>query len=275
MVDTGGVRWSVGGGRRPFGLRHRLAGDPRLSVDAVAALAERLPPGAIETTTGALPLMYDGDDAPAVSGAAAALIAGMAAGRGWMAIKHIELDEAYRPLVDAALSAATAQLGVAGTTRSREGYIFVSSGQATTPAHVDHEHNLLLQVLGTKRVLVGTFPDAASEARVMEGMHSGSYGRTGFLPHHPTTFDLAPGTGVYIPPCGIHLVQCDAELSVSLSVVFHTVELERSARVYSCNARLRRLGLQPRPPQRSVAVDRLKSGAVLAAQRLRSPRHVP
>ena len=142
---------------------------------------------------------------------------------------------------------------------AREGYLFLSAAASVTPAHVDHEHNLLLQVRGTKTVIVGSFPNQALEQSVMEGMHSGRYGRTGFPPHASQTFTLLPGTGVYIPPRAVHIVETHDTLSLSLSLVFHTRSLERAARVYAVNAKLRRMGLSPRPPGRSVVADIAKS----------------
>lgn len=82
-----------------------------------------------------------------------------------------------------------------------EGYIFLSPPGSVTPAHVDHEHNFLLQVEGTKTMTIG-FLDPDREERLLESMYDGHYGRTDALPDECESFVLEPGTGVYVPPIG-------------------------------------------------------------------------
>jgi hypothetical protein len=264
LVAVERAAWAADGDRRPFALRHGFADDPRLSHQEVSALAGRLPASSIEMNHADLDPLHDSDGVLPLDRPADAVARDIVALGRWMAIKNIEQLPDYRLLVDEGLDEADAGLGLGAAMIAREGYVFLSAAASVTPAHVDHEHNLLLQVRGTKSVTIGTFEDPALEQAVMEGMHSGRYGRTGFPPHESRTFTLEPGTGVYIPPRAIHVVHNHGALSISLSLVFHTQSLERAARVYAVNAKLRRLGLHPRPPGRSVAVDRAKSGAALA-----------
>jgi hypothetical protein len=264
LVEVDRTAWHADGDRRPFALRHGFANDPRLTHDQVSAVAGRLPVSSIEMNRADLELLHHGEGAEALDRPAADVARDIVSLRRWMAIKNIEQLPDYRRLVDEGLDGADAGLGLGSAMLAREGYIFLSAASSVVPAHVDHEHNLLLQVRGTKTVTVGSFPDGEREQEVMEGMHSGSYGRTGFPPHDPRTFTLEPGTGVYIPPRAVHVVENHDDLSISLSLVFHTRGLERAARVYAVNGKLRRLGLHPRPPGRSLGVDRAKSGAALA-----------
>jgi hypothetical protein len=269
IVAVERASWITDGDRRPFELRHGYADDPRLSHQQLSALAGRLPASSIEMNHADLDPLHQSDGAVALDRPAEAVASDIVALRRWMAIKNIEQLPDYRALVDEGLEGADAGLGLGPAMIAREGYVFLSAAASVTPAHVDHEHNLLLQVRGTKSVTIGTFADPELEQAVMEGMHSGRYGRTGFPPHESRTFTLEPGTGVYIPPRAIHVVQNHDALSISLSLVFHTRSLERAARVYAVNAKLRHLGLHPRPPGRSGAVDRTKSGAALAWRSVR------
>lgn len=264
IVQVDQVAWSAGEGRRPFELRHDLADDPRLTHEAVSRVAGRLPAASIEMNHRDLHPLHAADGAVALDRPAEAVARDIVALGRWMAIKNIEQLPDYREVVDEGLDAADVGLGLGSAMIAREGYIFLSAARSVTPAHVDHEHNLLLQVRGTKRVTIGTFADPDREQAVMEGMHSGRYGRTGFAPHEPQTFTLGPGAGVYIPPRAVHLVENEDDLCISLSLVFHTVGLERAARVYALNAKLRRAGLRPRPPGTSLARDKAKSAATLA-----------
>jgi hypothetical protein len=245
---------------RPFALRHGFVDDPRLSHEQVSALAGRLPATSVEMNRADVDPVH-AEAALTVDRPAEQVARDVVALRRWMAIKNIEQVPDYRQLLDEGLDSADAGLALGRAMVAREGYIFLSAASSVTPAHLDHEHNLLLQIRGTKTVTLGSFPDAASEQAFMEG---GSYGWTGFAPHDPQIFQLEPGTGVYIPPGAVHMVQNGDDLSISFSLVFHTTELEREARVHAVNAKLRRLGLHPRPPGRSVTVDRAKSGAALA-----------
>jgi hypothetical protein len=187
----------------------------------------------------------------------------------WMTVKNLELDPEYRRLLDECLDAADAGLQLGPKMLKREGYIFLSAPGSITPAHVDHEHNLLIQIRGRKKVIIGGFPSVDAEQRHLEFLNSGGYGRTGYPPHEPESFVIGPGTGVYIPPRTVHMVENGDELCLSLSLVFHTIGLERSSRIYLANSKLRRLGINPRPPAQTPAVDLAKSGVVLAWQKLR------
>lgn len=263
-VEVDRSLWLARGGARPFALRHSFAGDPRLSHDAVAGLAGRLPTTSIEMNHSNLEPLHAAEGAEPLDRPAEQVAREIVALRRWMAIKNIEQIADYQPVVDDGLRSADDGLGLGAAMIAREGYIFVSAGSSVTPAHVDHEHNLLLQVEGTKTVTIGSFPNPTLEHEVMEGMHSGRYGRTGFPPYEPEAFTLEPGTGVYIPPRAVHTVETHGDLSISLSLVFHTPALERAARVYAVNAKLRRRGLHPRPPGRSLGVDVAKSSAARA-----------
>ena len=236
----------------------------------MATLAGRLPETSIEMNRSDLELLHAVDGAEPLDRPAEIVAREIVAHPRWMAIKNLEQVPDYRAVVNEGLDSADLGLGLGPAMNAREGYIFLSAASTVTPAHVDHEHNLLLQVVGTKRVTVGSFADPDHESDVMEGMHSGRYGRTGVLPHEPRTFELEPGTGVYIPPRAVHMVEVGEGLSISLSLVFHTRELERSARVYAVNAKLRKTGLRPRPPGSSVAADKAKSAAAIAWRTLRS-----
>lgn len=268
FIEVDRAAWQAEGGSRPFALRHGFADDPRLTHEQVSTLAGRLPATSIEMNRADLePLHAEG--ALALDRPAEEVACDIVALGRWMAIKNIEQLPDYRQLLDEGLDSADAGLGLGPAMIAREGYIFLSAASSVTPAHVDHEHNLLLQIRGTKTVTLGSIPDTAREQEFMEGIHSGRYGWTGFAPHEPRTFTLEPGTGVYIPPRAVHVVHNDDDLSISLSLVFHTIGLERAARVYAVNAKLRRLGLNPRPPGRSLGVDKAKSGVALGWRAVR------
>lgn len=265
QLEVADAVWQEHAGVRPFKVRHGLVEDPRLTHEAVVRLAGMLPLEDVETNTSAMPTVFDSDDVPELDRSPAEVARDIEALQRWMALSYIEQVPEYRELVDGCLDdCGPAVRSWGGGMGKREGYIFLSAASSITPAHVDHEHNFLLQVRGTKKVSIGSFDGGEEEQLALEGMHSGHYGRVRALPPGMETFVLEPGDGVYIPPRAVHMIENTGAMSISLSLVFHTPALVRAGHVYALNAKLRKLGLTPRPPERSVAVDRAKSGAVLA-----------
>jgi hypothetical protein len=180
-----------------------------------------------------------------------------------MAMRHVETVPAYRRLGDGLFGEFCALAGIEhGRAYRPEGYVFIGATGAVTPAHVDHEHNLFFQVRGTKRFTTGGFPDDEREHRTFEGMYADEYGSTNFAPANPVIHLLTPGDGLYVPPPTVHLVENHDSLAISFSLVFHDAELDRTAKVYAFNSHLRAVGITPRPPGRSTAVDRAKATVV-------------
>ena len=74
----------------------------------------------------------------------------------------------------------------------REGFVFLSAPGSVTPSHTDPEHNLLLQIRGTKDMNVGESPDAGTQQTVLE---SGGHRNIDWEPVNSRTFALGPATG--------------------------------------------------------------------------------
>jgi hypothetical protein len=64
-------------------------------------------------------------------------------------------------------------------------------------------------------------------------------------------------------------VQNGPEVSVSFSITFRSDGSERRALVYRANAKLRKLGISPRPPGRSILLDSTKRAAFGALAELK------
>jgi hypothetical protein len=242
----------------PFPVSHNLGDHPLLSVEAVATLADQLPEDNIEHNRGDVDaVVADGvvdvlDDTPGE-------IARHIDTNGcWMVLKNIEQVQAYHELLDTLLDEVNPLVeGREGGMNLREGYIFLSAANSTTPAHTDHEHNFLLQIRGSKQMNLGRFKDPKVEQLQVEKMFAGQRNMDR-LPDEPTAYELKPGDGVYVPPNAPHWVNNGPEVSVSLSITFRTPVTERGAVVHSMNRRLRKLKLSPRPPGEHVAIDKAK-----------------
>jgi hypothetical protein len=269
LIDIDHDDWLANADRASFLFRHSLSDDPRLSHEAVAVFAGRFPTTSVDTMQAVTDPLLAVQATQPLDRPGEEVALAVEADQRWMTIKNLEQDPETRQLLDECLDAADVGLQLGPKMLAREGYIFLSAASSITPAHVDHEHNLLVQIRGKKKLTIGGFPSPEAEAKHLEYLSSGGYGRTGYMPKDPVEFVIEPGTGVYVPPRTVHMVENFGELCISLSLVFHTIDLERSSRIYQANAKLRRLGLHPRPPRQSMAVDKAKSGIVLTWQKLR------
>jgi hypothetical protein len=258
---------------RPAEFAHGLNEDSRLTVQAVADLADRLPRRSVICDTAAQPLLVPQGGPP--RGALSRpgdVIRDLDNANAWLTLLNIEDDPAYADLMNTMLD----QLEQGMTPRQgkmckRVGFVFVSSPNSVTPAHFDIEHSLLMQVSGAKRVSFGRFESEEARRheieRYWEGAH-GSHGRLAALPPELVSYPLTPGRGVYIPPIGPHWVHNGPAISLSVTLTYFTDATERENLVEACNARLRRWHLSPRIPGQSAPVDAAKV-AVMRANALR------
>jgi hypothetical protein len=197
----------------------------------------------------------------------------------WMVLKRIEQIPEYKRLLDEALDEVEPFVADReGGMTQREGFVFLSAPDSTTPSHTDPEHNILLQIRGWKEMTVGRFPDERTRQLELEDHVSGGHRNIDWKPVDPRVFRLDPGNAVYVPPhatrsiSGVRQVTDRDTEAVSLSVTWRTPEIERVARVSSINARMRRLGLEPKPPGSRPGSDRVKAGVSKAMGRIRRRR---
>lgn len=248
--------------RKPLGVSHSLTEHELLSVESVAQLAERLPEHRVEHNYANLPSVVSPDAVERSDEPVGEIARNIDSNGCWMVLKNIELDPEYKRLLDETLDEVVPLVADReGGMSFREGFIFLSAPGSVTPSHTDPEHNFLLQVRGTKRMHVGRFPDPQTEQLAVEDALGGGHRNVDWEPVDPEVFDLEPGEGVYVYPHAPHMVQNGDAVSVSLSITFATHASERGLRVHSINAKLRRLGLSPRPPGQRPTLDRAKAAA--------------
>jgi hypothetical protein len=248
-------------GRKAFPVHHTLTDHPLLSVEAVASLADRLPAENVEHNLGNVPDVLPGGEAPKLDLPPGEIARGIDTNGCWMVLKFIEQDPEYRRLLEQSLDEVIPHVAdrEGGATR-KEGFIFLSAPNSTTPSHFDPEHNLLLQIRGPKEFTVGSFLDEETEIREIERYYGGGHRNIEALPMDSETYMLEPGDGVYVPVHAPHSVRTFDDVSVSLSITFYTEATERAADVWAVNSRMRKLRLSPTPPGRRSGVDKLKGG---------------
>ncbi|HEX5313913.1 MAG TPA: hypothetical protein VFX38_03265, partial [Gammaproteobacteria bacterium] len=249
-------------GRREFAFRHHVAKHPLLGLEALAELADRVPPAAVERHAASQPLLVPGgaEDFP---GSASETVRNIERDRHWLVLKNVEQIPEYSRLLDDILDEAAPLLPrrEEGMGR-REAYLFMSAPRAVTPVHFDPEHNFLLQIRGSKEVCVGRFADRDSRLAELDRYYNGGHRNLVAIPSRSSVFPLTAGDGVYLYPWAPHWVHNGPEVSVSLSITFRSRRSERFEFASLFNHRLRRYGMHPRPAGESDLRDRGKAAAV-------------
>jgi hypothetical protein len=245
---------------QPVEFAHHLNEDERLTVAAVADLADRLPRTSVIYDTAAQPLLVPQGGPP--RGALQRpgdVIRNLADANAWLTLLNIEADPPYADLMNTMLDKLESGPGWwQGKMRNRVGFIFVSSPNSVTPAHFDIEHSMLMQVTGSKKVSFGRFESDDDRWHEVERYWDGSHGRIESLPPEQAFYTLTPGRGVYIPPVAPHWVHNGPAISLSVTLTYFTAATERENLIEAFNAHLRRMHMTPRHPGQFAPSDLAK-----------------
>lgn len=255
-------------------LTHRLGDHPLLSLEALARLGEGLPPAQVEYNPGDLPIGIRPEDVPANGLSIGETIRTIDGNRSWAVLKNIETDDAYRALLmDLLGELAPVVEPRTGAMLTPQGFVFISSPGSITPFHFDPEHNILLQLRGTKVMHVWPAGDERFAPRVEhERYHSGGHRN---LPWQEDFRDyaqqaaLGPGDAVLMPVMAPHYVANGDAPSISLSITWRSAWSYRESEAHAANAMLRRFGSDPAMPPRWPHHARLKTTAWRVARKLR------
>lgn len=245
-------------------VRHQLQHHPLFTLDALAALAGRLPDSHVEHSRGDLAVSQDPGAIRREALSPAEIVRTIAVNRCWMVLKKVDIDPAYAALIDGCLEEIAGVVTPAtGAYLRREAFVFISAPNSVTPFHMDPEHNILLQIAGAKTMRVYPAGDPRIvPAEVHEAFHRG--GRHRNMAHDPAfdaharDFALGPGDAVYVPVKAPHWVQNGPEPSISFSITWRSRLSDAEARVHRVNAGMRQLGLAPAPVGDAPAVDAAK-----------------
>jgi hypothetical protein len=258
---------------RGFALRHDLADHPLLSLEALVALAKKLPAQQVEYNIGELGIHQDPALTPRNGLSAEETVQRIATCRSWMVLKDIEAEPAYKALIDHCLVPVEQALGkLAEGSYHRHGFIFVSSPGAVTPFHVDFEQNFLMQIRGKKFITVFNdqdrrlLPEMRREMAVLGAPRNMEYHEDFAVLGH--TYEMNPGDAVNVPLSSPHWVKVGDEVSISFSVTFQTRVTERIRSAHALNHRLRQKGFNPRDVGQSLVRDEAKRWGEKVARRL-------
>jgi hypothetical protein len=193
-------------------LSHNLQDHLLLSTEALTELALSMRPVAVEYNKADLPVGIDPEAVPANGLDIASTIQTIATNGSWMVLKFIEQNAAYKDFLSALLAELKPYVGaVTGDMLKLEGFIFLSSPNAVTPFHIDPEHNILLQLQGSKTMTI--FPaddDEIAPGAAHESFHRGGHRNLGWkdeFASRGTAYGLAPGEAIYVPIKAPHWVK--------------------------------------------------------------------
>ncbi|HEV7314952.1 cupin-like domain-containing protein [Sphingopyxis sp.] len=236
-------------------LHHHLPDHPLLSLEALAQLGERLPAGEVEYNPGNVPIGIRPEDIPSNGLSIGETIRTIDTNGSWAVLKNIENVEAYRKLLMDLLGELEPVVAPrTGAMLTPQGFIFISSPRSITPFHFDPEHNILLQLRGTKVMNVWPAGDERfADRREHERYHAGGHRN---LPWQDAYHDaaqqvpLGPGDAVLMPVMAPHFVANGDAPSISLSITWRSEWSYRESEAHAANAALRRIGLDPAMPPR-------------------------
>ena len=256
----------------PHSFAHALDRHPLLELEALASLAESLPATSVEYNRGDLPIGIDGK--PGSTGLSISeTIRQVAKANSWAALKNVEQVPAYKALLLDLLSEIREGIEVkTGAMLTPQAFIFISSPNAVTPYHFDPEHNILLQVTGSK--VMTQFP--AGSARfapdeVHESYHSGGPRELEWddaFMDSAREFALSPGQAVFVPVMAPHIVRNGPESSISLSITWRSEWSYAESDARGLNHILRQRGFAPEAPGRWPQSNRGKAFAFRALRKL-------
>jgi len=247
----------------PHQLRHALDRHPLLEIEALANLAERLPDASVEYNRGDVPIGVDGK--PENTGLSIAeTIRRVQDANSWAVLKNIEQVPSYQALLLDLLGELKTEIEAkTGPILTPQGFIFISSPDAVTPYHFDPEHNILLQVSGSKVMTQFKAGDSRFAPDEMhESYHSGGprelIWSDDFLVGGQQ-YTLGPGEAVFVPVMAPHFVRNGPDSSISLSITWRSNWSYDESDARGLNHILRQRGFSPAAPARWPAQNRAKA----------------
>jgi uncharacterized RmlC-like cupin family protein len=183
-----------------------------------------------------------------------------------MVLKNVEAAPDYRGAMEDCLAEiAPCALERTGAMAKTMAFIFLSSPGALTPFHMDPEHNILMQMRGSKTMRIYPAKGDIVSDEQHEAYHSGDAHRN--LVHRAEfdaqaeAYDLHPGDGLYVPVKAPHWVQNGPVPSISFSITWRSRLSLDEASLRLANRWARARGLTPPAPGERPFRDRI---AILA-----------
>lgn len=281
-ITTDGEELSRRFDREHFEITHSLAEHPLLQIPELMQLAERT------TKTRPNGIYYDAgkdirvdqrwDQMPQKQFSVVESIQRIETCGAWFLFKDVQNDPVYKNFLGTGWEKIKGKISnnLNSQILREDALIFVTSPKRIATYHIDRECSFLLQIKGTKTIHI--FDRADREVlpeEEIERFWTVDNNAPVYKPQfqgRATSYKLRAGTGVHIPVNCPHWVENDDNISVSLNVNVQFKDTLR-ANTYRVNHALRTLGLNPKPPGQSPAVDYLKSRSMVPVMAAKSALH--
>ena len=257
---------------QPHTLKHALGENPLMEFDALATLAEALPESSIEYNFCDLPIGIDGKPDP-TGIPIGETIRNIGTSGSWAALKNIEQVPEYARLLEELLAEIRPEIEAkTGAMLKTQGFIFITSPGGMTPYHFDPEHNILLQVKGSKVMTQFPAGDALyAPDETHESYHIGGPRELAWrdeLAAGGREFAIGAGEALFVPVMAPHYVRNGPEPSVSLSITWASEWSFAEADARAFNGVLRRAGIKPASTGRWPATNLAKAYGYRALRKL-------
>ena len=257
--------------RQSFLFHHKLLGHPALALQNLGRMIPALPEWQVHYSSGKLQPSDDFGRAHVTHANGLSIeetIETIRTSDSYIMIREPNTDVSFHPLFRELIRDVQGVMQDCGAGREAHDaklYLFISSPNSVTPFHIDRYSNFLMQIQGRKEVSV--FPqwdERSVPSRVRESVVAYSGERATWQPEMDelrTVYRLEPGDALHVPFVAGHHVRNGPEVSITLSLFFHTDATRSLTRAMHLNDKLRRrFGLRPHPVGMAPVRDAVKSG---------------
>ena len=263
LLDIDSSAFSDAFAWRSIAVGHGLVDHPLFTLDAIAELADRLPPDSVRRERGNLPLVNRDGYVDVGEGAPSATIRDVERNGFRISLRDIQQDRRVRRS-----DQRVPRRGRADPEGAR--------GRHAAPHRLSLHHRTGLQhadALRPRAQLPAAGPgrearqrrgvrgrlDPPARARSLLRRARSATSRP--WRRSPRTSASTRASGSTCPSFVPHWVTTEAGISISFSIPFYTEFSERAESVNRINRRLRKMHMSPRGPGRSEPVDRVKAAS--------------
>lgn len=255
---------------KSFELKHNFAQHPMLQLDSLKKLIEELPRHQVTSSSDDLSLKTDFDAILRDKSRSLnfdEIIPSLMTSKSYIAASGIETHPRYKQLCDEITNEAREVYLKNGKKTSIKGatyWLFIASPNAITPFHFDRFSNFIFQIRGSKELAVfPNFQNNIIDQSLCEQYCDGKSVHTPWsdnLDQFAHKYDFKSGDAVHIPFTSGHYVKNGADdISISISVFFHTEQTQNWSRILRFNHRLRKRGFLPAKIGENKILDAIKA----------------
>ncbi len=262
--------------RKPFGFNHNLANHPALTFENLSKVITWLPEEKVMFSKGLNDVKKDFEHV-LVEGKKAfdlnEVIDTIRTGSAYIAVRNPELHPSFKELFQGICDDVGTFMKSNGTGEKPLEpmlWLFIASPGAVTPFHFDRYSNFIMQIRGSKELAV--FPPRVEEIISSKDLEAYMDAKPSFPEWTEEKdklaykFNFKGGEAVHIPFTSGHYVKNGLDdISITISVFYHSNETDQWSRAMKFNNRLRRLGVTPMAIGNSPVVDSFKANFLLPA----------